>query len=82
MTPELSTSNYAPNCPDCGQRLSKSELESTYTEEKFLCTNPNCLRKYIIVKTDLGKAAQVAPVVMAAGMFFAFLGQILKNRDD
>ena len=82
MTTELNTNSNDVYCPDCNKKLRKSEIESTLTEEKYICDNSDCPRKSLTIKTTIGKAAQVAPVVMAAGVVIGFLSQIFKNQDD
>ncbi|MEJ6488047.1 hypothetical protein N0Y54_43715 [Nostoc punctiforme UO1] len=82
MSDEINPINNTFPCPSCGGTLNKSELESTMTDEKYICDNPKCTRKSIVVKTSLGQAAQVAPVVLASGVVLGILQQIFKNRDN
>lgn len=67
-------------CPYCGDGpLEVSEMESTFTDRKFICTQ---CRKTITTKTGMGKAAQVAPVALGVGAVVGLVLKLLTGRDS
>jgi transcription elongation factor Elf1 len=66
-------------CPYCGKgSLDPIELETTYTDTTFACKQ--CGKK-VVVKSGLGKAAQVAPVALGVGAIIGVLISIFTGHD-
>lgn len=71
--------------PGCTGTLIKLEHESTWTVEKYYCSNRSCGRVYAI-PTTTGKLAQLAPLALIGGVAWGVLTQdwshVVDHLDD